>query len=362
MNILIITFQGDYSGATNSITYLSEGLANKGHNVYVGCRVESLLYKNLENSRAKLIPMTFTGKLDRVNMRQIRDAVKTYNIELINAQSSQDRYTSILAKWIYKLNVKIVHTRRQTPLSIGGWFQNQFYVKGTNKIVTVSNELKKTFVKKGIPENHISVIFNGTPAEKFKHVKEEDIQILRKKFNISENEVVIGCVSRMKKQDQLIRAMAYLDPSYTVMFVGVEPGSLDALARELNIKNRILYAGIVDSKSVISYYPLFKVDILPSTSDGFGLVLVEAMAMGTPVIGTRYEGIIDVIEDGESGFLFEDGNSKDLAEKIERVLTDQALREKFIANGKIAALQKFSMERTIGEYEKLFAELIDKGN
>ncbi|HNI45866.1 MAG TPA: glycosyltransferase, partial [Chitinophagales bacterium] len=131
MNILIITYQGDVAGSTYSISYLAKGLSERGHHICVACRRESLLYRLLTDTAVVLIPMTFRSKWDSLAMQKIRDIVIQHHIQIINAQSSKDRYLSIFAKWRYRLPVAIVHTRRQKPESMGGYLQRQFYVHNT---------------------------------------------------------------------------------------------------------------------------------------------------------------------------------------------------------------------------------------
>lgn len=362
MNLLFLTYQGDVAGSTNSIAYLTKGLAERGYRVYMGCRKESLLYTMLQDSPVHLLPMEFKGKLDRKNMRQIRDAVHTYNIQLINAQSSKDRYTSIFARWLYKLPVKVVHTRRQKPESIGGWLQNSFYVKGTDKIVVVSDGLKNTFVEKGMPADHLKVIYNGISRERFDAHRPTRTQELRKAFQLSPTDRVIGFVGRKKNQDQLLEALALLPEDLTVLFVGLEEKNLALFLEKAPPRQRLIFAGQVAPEEVINFYPLFDMNVLASTMDGFGLVLVEAMGMGVPVIGTNYPGINDVIENGKSGLLFENKNTRDLAEKIRLVLENHELRLQLIRNGKERALHTFSMENTVKAYENFFYELIGKGH
>ncbi|MEM8894820.1 MAG: glycosyltransferase [Bacteroidota bacterium] len=88
MKVLFLTHQGDLAGSTNSIFYLSDGLANRGHDIYVGCRKESLLFSLLKNSKAQAVNMTFHGRFDMENMRQIRDLVREKDIDVINARIS----------------------------------------------------------------------------------------------------------------------------------------------------------------------------------------------------------------------------------------------------------------------------------
>lgn len=359
MNILFTTYQGGMAGSTYSISYLAKGLAERGHYVLVAGKMSSLLFELLKNTSVRLIALPFRSKIDIKTTKALRDIIVSHRIDIVNAQSSRDRYLTIFAKWYYHLDVKLVHTRRQRPQSVGGWLQNNFYVKGTDKIVVISDELKRIFVQHGIPENHLYVIHNGTPSEQYV-VDESLVNDLRKKLNISTNDTVIGCVARMKRQDQLIQALSYLAPAIKVLFVGIEQGSLDKIITKHDIKNEIIYAGKLNRTETLASYKLMTVNVLPSDMDGFGLVLVEAMAMGTPVIGTDYGGIKDVINDTVNGLLYENEQSEELAEKIRIILEDEVLRSRLIKNGRKTALEEYTIERTINNYEVFFQNLIDR--
>ena len=361
LRILFITYQGGLAGSTNSIAYLAKGLAAKGHEVFVGCRTDMLLWELLDNSSVQRIPMTFKGKFDRENWRQIRDAVKQHNIQLINAQSSYDRYTTIFSKLVYQLNVEIVHTRRQNPLSAGGWLQKWFYVRFTAGIVVISEGLKKIFAEKGYPKHHLKVIHNGIPSDRLEEWDEKSVEHFRELLNIKPNEKIVGCVSRIKEQHQIIAAVAKLDdPSIKLVFAGIEKHLLLPSIKEFNLKNEVICLGNVSGSEVLNLYRLFDINILASTMDGFGLVLIEAMAMKCPVIATNFGGIPDVVKNDFNGFLFENGDIEDLSVKIKTLLSDQALRERFIENGLTTAFQTFSMENTVNNYEEYFYSLVPK--
>lgn len=364
MNILLLTYQGDMAGSTNSIFYLAKGLSERGHVVVAGVRKESLLYTMLQEGAPNVIraEMTFGGKLDRKNMRQIQDVVQRYKIQIINAQSSRDRYTAIFANWFFKLDVSVVHTRRQRPLSMGGFLQRWLYVKGTSAIITVSDQLKKNFVDMGYPPDHIKVIYNGLPKAHFERRDESIIQQLKKQFDVKEGDRIIGCVSRMKEQPQLVAALPLLPTDIRLLFVGINPGSLDEVAKKHGVEDRIIYAGKVGPDEIMNYYPLFTINVLPSTMDGFGLSLIEAMSAGIPVVATRSVGIIDVLDKERNGLWFEDGNSTQLAEKLLLILNDKKVRNQLIQQGYKAAYETFSIERTLDNYEAFFNELVEKNN
>lgn len=360
MNLLFLTYQGDIAGATNSIAYLTKGLADRGHQVYMGCREESLLYRMLENTKVYCIPMRFRGKIDFPLMRHIREVVKEYDIELINAQSSLDRYTSVFARWRYGLDVKVVHTRRQMSLSMGGGLNKLIYYRGTDKIIAVSEPVKASLVKQGIPASHIQVIHNGTPAEKYTHLDDDKIKQLKEKLHIQESDIVIGCCARLKHQEQILQALQYVKEKTKVIFVGIDDQEefkkyYDLLPHEIHI-----IGANVPNLEALHYIKLFTINILPSTMEGLSQSLLEAMALGVPVVATAFAGNLDLIRDGENGLLFEHENVQQLAEKIELLIHQPALRKKIAAAGQKTALEEFSIESTIDNHEAFFAALIGK--
>ncbi len=355
MNILLITQEDVLQGSTYSVSYLAKGLANRGHNVYVAARPGSLLEELIQGSKAVFVPMTLGSRFSPQSLRELVALVREKKIQVINAQSSKDRYLAIFARWLYGINCVVLHTRRQTPRADGGWVQKTIYVKGTDKIIVISEELKRIFVKLGYPEKHFQVIHNGIPAEKYQMWSPEKVEQFRQQLGLQPGDVVIGSVSRWKKQEQIIRALPLLNrPDIKVVLVGVRTGVFDALVKELGITNPILYVDEAPGTEVLNYYKLFHLNILASITDGFGLVLLESMAMGCPVIATNFGGIKDVVQHGYNGLLFENENIGQLAAHIKQLLADDGLRQQLIKNGLTTAHDTFSMERTLDRYERFY--------
>jgi L-malate glycosyltransferase len=356
MNILFLTHQGGMAGSTFSIFYLARGLAQRGHRVAVGCPENVLLAELLQTTDVIHIPMTFAGKFDRHNMRQIRNAVREYDIQLINAQSGLDRYTSIFAKMFYRLNVAVVHTRRQKPMSMDFFVQTWLYHHGTDKIIAVSRGVKEGLIRLGIPAEHILVIPNGTPREKYEHIDPHLVADLRKKYALQADEQVIGCVSRLKQQEQLLEALSFIPRRLVIIFVGIE--NIPNVTLPETSGQRIIFAGNLPQEQALAHFLLFDIKVLASNMEGLSQALLEAMALGVPVIATNASGNPDLIRDGENGLLFEENNSRQLAEKIEMLLDNQALRQKLAENGRRTALEEFSIEKTIQRHEQAYLEIM----
>ena len=358
MNILLLSGGRGMAGSTNSIAFLAKGLHTRGHTVFVGCPRQSVLGEMLAGTGVVVVAMSFRGMFDRGDMQKIRELVRDHGIQVINAQSHNDRYIAIFARFLFRLPVALVHTRRQPPLSSGGWLQSRFFSLATDAIVAVSATLKDTLVAKGYIAGRVHVIYNGTPAARYRNGDNTRTEALRRKLQLPADAIVIGCISRRKKQDQLIRALPLLPFNVTAIFAGVEPGIYDELIRQTGCTQRVVYAGFIDGDTVLDYYRLCSCSVVCSTTDGFGLSLVESMALDVPVAATRSVGFQDVITHGNNGLLFDDGNIQEIAGAVTTLINDTAVRQRCIANGRITAFDTFSIERTIAAYESLFARLI----
>ncbi|MEL6557874.1 MAG: glycosyltransferase family 4 protein, partial [Bacteroidota bacterium] len=327
MNILFTTYQGHNEGSTQSITFLCKGLSDRGHNVYLACRKESFIFELMQNTNVKIIPMVFKGKLDRKNIKHIRRVVEEYQIDLINAQASLDRYSTIFAKWFYKLDVKLVHTRRQKPESDGLFIQTWLYSKKTDKIVAVSDGVKQGLVKLGIPSDHVKVIHNGTPRSKYENIDSTITDSLKAYYGIKKGDRVIGCVSRKKKQIQIIEALKYLDFPVTMIFVGItEPPNYKEIESTYHVKHKVFFEGKIPPERVLAHYALFDIKILASTMEGLSQSLLESMFMNVPVIATAASGNLDLIKNGENGLFFQDGDSTEIAQKIKYLFNNPEVK------------------------------------
>jgi glycosyltransferase involved in cell wall biosynthesis len=163
----------------------------------------------------------------------------------------------------------------------------------------------------------------------------------------------ILCAGRLhpsKGQEVLLRALPRLAgwiPEVEVVFAGggEERERLEGLARELGVEGRVRFAGAMARKDLLEAMGEAAVCVTPSWSEAFGLVNIEAMAMGTPVVASRVGGIAEVVRDGVDGWLFEPGNWEELAERLVLVLGDDGLREEMGQRARERFLEEFESSR-----------------
>jgi glycosyltransferase involved in cell wall biosynthesis len=163
----------------------------------------------------------------------------------------------------------------------------------------------------------------------------------------------IGRLDPVKRVDDLVSAISLLPEEVTLDIYGEGPErrQIESLIQRLKLDRRVTMHGSVDGAGAA----LASIDllVLPSDAEGFGLVLIEAMAAGVPVIGTNVPGIRDVIVDGVSGILTPPRNQKALSEKIAMIFSDVSVREKLAAGGKLCVQRRFSWPTVYPQYRSL---------
>lgn len=179
---------------------------------------------------------------------------------------------------------------------------------------------------------------------------------LRKKFQLNGEVVLsVGRLIDLKGTDYLIKAFAgvFLEfPRAKAIIIGSGPRKnyLLNLTRDLQLSENIVFMDEVPHAELVKYYSLADVFVLPSIknetgeTEGFGVVLLEAMACGLAVIGSNVGGIPDIIKDGETGLLARPKDPQNLGNQIIRLLTDENLRKKMVENARNLIETQFSWD------------------
>ena len=184
----------------------------------------------------------------------------------------------------------------------------------------------------------------------------------------------VGRIEPLKGVDTLIRAMAVLrenctrdrcphdlviiggDPQASPESMNAEMARLQALCKELGLEDMVLFLGKRGQDTLPYYYSAAEVLVMPSHYESFGLVALEAMACGTPVIASRVGGLQHTVDDGVTGFLVPPGDENALAEKLRLVLSDGKLRRRMGANARKKA-RSFTWQKVAGHILPLYEEL-----
>jgi len=234
----------------------------------------------------------------------------------------------------------------------------KFIAKNTDQIIVNSVFTKqKVLMVNDQLESKIQIIPMGVDMVKLNKIPLKDSQ---KIINAHYVILTVGRLIPLKGVNYLIRAMSHVIVNYpTAKLVicgeGSEKVNLIKLVSELNLKDNVIFTGHVSNDRIAQYYHSADIFVLPSIridgfEEGLGVVLLEAMACGVPVIGSNTGGICSIIDDGYNGFLVAEKSPEDLAEKIGTLLSDESIREKFKVNGRGTVSTKYSWNVIIEQY------------
>lgn len=194
-------------------------------------------------------------------------------------------------------------------------------------IIALSKETKKKLISRGIKEKKIHVIYGGVTNARFSINKYLQATLL--------------CVSRLvsyKRVEDLLLAFYVLQkefPFLKIIIVGDGPikSTLQKLSRQLGIQSNIEWKKRINEEEKFELFARSRLHILPSVVEGFGLVTIESLACGTPVINTDIPINREILEGGRGGLLYRAGDYISLSEKIERMLKDKTLYNQKVQEG-----------------------------
>jgi phosphatidylinositol alpha-1,6-mannosyltransferase len=165
---------------------------------------------------------------------------------------------------------------------------------------------------------------------------------------------------RQKGIDHVLQAMQKLrlELTYSIVGDGGDRRRLEQLARSLGVGQRVNFAGWYNDFELSAMYRECDVFVLPSAQEGFGLVYLEAMAAGKPVIAARAGAVPEVVVDGVTGVLVDYGDIESLAAAIDRLSNDEALRRKMGEAGRMRFLENFGFEQATRKVAALLQDII----
>jgi len=216
-------------------------------------------------------------------------------------------------------------------------------------------------------KNKIEIIPMGVDINRFKH---EDDTNIKEDFGAGYLILSVGRLIDLKGTKYLIIAMKdvikkFPNSKLVVAGGGPEKKKLKKLTKDLNLEDNVIFIGSIKNSDLPKYYSSADVFVLPSINiqgqaETLGVVLLESMSCGTPVIGTNVGGITDIIKDGYNGFLVSDKSPEDLADKIIELLSNKELVEELSANGLKTIRERFSWEVVIEEFCNIYEQTLTK--
>jgi phosphatidylinositol alpha-mannosyltransferase len=191
----------------------------------------------------------------------------------------------------------------------------------------------------------------------------DGIAVRRKLKLVADRPVVllVGRIVAHKGIEHFVEASRYLPGvQFLIAGEGTHLEAMERLAERIGVEDRVRFLGRVSQEGLPKVYAACDVFVLPSVSrlEAFGIVALEAMATGKPVVVADIPGVREVIEDGREGLLTDPINPQDLAEKIRRLLDDPALRQEMGRRGREKVLASFTTEAVADQVFQVYQDVL----
>ncbi|MEO0226094.1 MAG: glycosyltransferase family 4 protein, partial [candidate division WOR-3 bacterium] len=212
---------------------------------------------------------------------------------------------------------------------------------------------KKDLSLLGLKEENIKIVYCGIDQNKYIYRKE------KKEFGII---LYMGRLKRYKSVDHLIKVVPLLlkkrsDFKIIIAGDGDARDELIKLARKERVESFIEFKFDVSEQEKIELYQRAWLLVQPSVKEGWGLTVIEANACGTPSVAARSPGLIESVQDGKTGYLYNYGDLEDLCRKIERLLSNRKEWEGF-SQASIEWAKRFSWEESANEMESILTAFL----
>jgi glycosyltransferase involved in cell wall biosynthesis len=353
-------------GSESEIYGISKEMVKRGHDVYITGRFGNLKGKECE---------TIDG-IQFINIKtpHLKD-------EIIYEIGSSLLYSKAAAKKIKQINPDVISLNERfsayfpSKLNLPKTFttHNPDAMAFYKEFALKSNRLNYIFfdVKKGIEESimsrsdiiitltksireylhengftNTSIIPNAVDAEEYINNRDENFILYAGRFR------------KFKGVTYLIQAFSEISKDYDtdLLLVGSGPDEerIKKMAASKNLDDRVQFIPLVDKTKLREYLSKCKVFVFPSLFEAFGVVVIEAMASGKPVIASDIPGPKDIITQGYDGFLFEKQNVNELKRYLELCLSDEKLRRKIGENARKTVEEKYTFNKIAQEYFKIY--------
>lgn len=356
-------------GAERVVQTLSNSLINKGHEIYIILlNDEEQIYKL--DSKIKVITLKTSfvskgiGKILFIPFQSLELFLLLKKLEIKNAISFLVRANLVFSFMKFFSNFRVVisernysrkqYERKKFSNQIMNFMIKKLYFKA-DLIVPISNGIKKSLVKDyHLDESKIKVIHNPQDLEYINNYKLSKIDFIFEKDH--SYFITLGRLIEQKDHVSMIKAFKILKEKNSMIkliILGDGPlkNNLQSLINDLGLENDIFLLGFI--KNPFEYLKRSDVFVFSSKFEGFGNVLVEAMACGIPVISTNCpSGPSEILDDGKYGMLTEVEDYKDLAAKMVSMLNEETLT--YYKNKSIKRAKDFDVKIIEQEYLKLF--------
>lgn len=375
------------SGVAVFSRYLAHGLAKRGHQVHVIC--PSTNFSNYDETegdvqihRLRAVRNPFRPKL-KVSFfpnRGVADLMRQIEPDVVHMQDPTSICSEVL-KMSEKMAVPTVITNHfafDYVLSYLPWLKplHPLIAKNLERyLLGIYNRCDFiTFPSATIAQQFANLklrtpsmaISNGVNLEQF--FPSYNYQTMKQRFAIPNKPIVlhVGRLDQDKRSDQVIKAFIELHQSHDAFLLVCGEGNMKEklidLIKRANLEKRVRFIGFINHQTELpEIYQMASVFITASTIETQGIVALEAMASGLPLVVPNAGALPELVKNGENGYLFSPDDPLDLAGKTAKILNDPALAKK-MGERSLEMVETHQIEKSFDHFEKIYLRLIKENN
>lgn len=359
-----------FGGSGVVATELGMALADNGHEVHFitynqPVRLDFLSHKlHFHQVVIEEYPLFQYQPYELALSTRMVDVVERYQLKVLHVHYAiPHAYAAYMAKQMLLekgIKIKVVTTLHGTDITLVGSHPTykaavEFSINNSDVVTAVSNNLKETTNQLFKIDKAIQVVYNFIDIKKYDRAQDEEC---KRGALAKSNERILTHISNfrpVKRVEDVVRVFYEVQKEIPskLLLIGEGPDRVlaEKLTKKLGIKNKVFFLGnSTEIDKILCYSDVF---LLPSKTESFGLAALEAMAAKTPVISTNTGGLPEVNIHGETGFLSNLGDVKDMAMNAISILKDDVVLEQFKQRAK-EHTKKFSLQNILPVYEDIY--------
>jgi glycosyltransferase involved in cell wall biosynthesis len=337
---------------------------------------------NLEHKGVKVFRVNFINKniiFFVINFFVILKIFKKTRPDIVHCHLWISELYGLILKLIFRKSFFLVVTKHLDSFIFEGSFGRKIFFKGifleriifnyVDQLIFISKAVKNFFLHSiNINRQKYSTIYYGVNFDKFRKYNRKESIYLKKKLNINNKTIIVGCVARhveQKSLDIILKSFSLFvkrNHKIKIKLIMIGKGHLEKnlkqLAKNLSISNKIIW--ISNTNDIHLYYNIFDILCLSSKYEGLGLVLLEALASGVPVLATRSGAIPEIVKNKINGYLVRHGDIENFSKRISDTLklsTDIKFK-KYVSNME----NLFSLKKVFLATNKIYSKAKIIGN
>ncbi|HWA56748.1 MAG TPA: glycosyltransferase family 4 protein, partial [Gemmatimonadales bacterium] len=354
MRVLITLHQGGGSGAVNSTLHLALGLARRGVDVRLLCPPDSWVEGEARRRGLTVHPVVLVSRRRWQNAGRIREVLRAHPVDLVNAQSSRDREALTLLALLGRLEQPLVFTRRSWPRTtrLESWLAS----RAADRVIALSPPVRAALIAQGIEAAKIVVVPAGLITDRIDvAVSAAEVEEWRRRIGWDPGRRTVGVVARPKDQAVVLAALQQVTTPVRLVLSGLTPEALAASLPPIPARHAVVRLPF--DPAIRPLYELLEVALHPSRWDALPQAVLEAMALGKPVIASRATGNEVIIRHGLDGLLADPEDPADWARQLDAVLGDAPFAGRLGREARRRAREDFALDRavegTLGVYREV---------